>query len=126
MKYRTALYDVRGLGSAKDGTRHWWMQRVTALALVPLTPWLAYGLVRIASMGYEQALAWVASPLTSVLLLSAILALAYHAKLGLQVVIEDYIHREGVKIAALIGIKFLTLLLGLASALAVLRVALAG
>jgi succinate dehydrogenase / fumarate reductase membrane anchor subunit len=126
MKYRTALYDVRGLGSAKDGTRHWWIQRITALALVPLTLWLAYGLARIASMGYEQALVWVRSPLTSVLLLSTILALAYHAKLGLQVVIEDYVHREGVKLAALIGVNFLTLLLGLASALAVLRVALAG
>jgi succinate dehydrogenase / fumarate reductase membrane anchor subunit len=126
MKYRTALYDVRGLGSAKDGTRHWWIQRITALALVPLTLWLAYCLARIASMGYEQALVWVRSPLTSVLLLSTILALAYHAKLGLQVVIEDYVHREGVKLAALIGVNFLTLLLGLASALAVLRVALAG
>lgn len=126
MKYRTALYDVRGLGSAKDGTRHWWIQRITALALVPLTLWLAYYLARIASMGYEQALVWVRSPLTSVLLLSTILALAYHAKLGLQVVIEDYVHREGVKLAALIGVNFLTLLLALASALAVLRVALAG
>jgi succinate dehydrogenase / fumarate reductase membrane anchor subunit len=126
MKYRTALHDVRGLGSAKDGTRHWWIQRITSLALVPLTLWLAYYLARIASMGYEQALVWVRSPLTSVLLLSTILALAYHAKLGLQVVIEDYVHREGVKLAALIGVNFLTLLLGLASALAVLRVALAG
>jgi succinate dehydrogenase / fumarate reductase membrane anchor subunit len=126
MKYRTDLYLVRGLGSAKDGTRHWWMQRMTSLALVPLTPWLAFSLARIASMDYEQAIAWVRSPLTAVLLLSTILALAYHAKLGLQVVIEDYVHHEGVKIATLIGINFLTLLFGLASALAVLRVALAG
>lgn len=126
MKYRTALYDVRGLGSARDGTRHWWMQRVTALALVPLTPWLAFSLAGLGSMGYADAVAWVRSPLTTVLLLSTILAVAYHAKLGLQVVIEDYVHREGVKVAALIGVKFLTLLLGLASALAVLRVAMAG
>jgi len=126
MKYRTDLYLVRGLGSAKDGTRHWWMQRMTSLALVPLTPWLVFSLARIASMDYEQAIAWVRSPLTAVLLLSTILALAYHAKLGLQVVIEDYVHHEGVKIATLIGINFLTLLFGLASALAVLRVALAG
>lgn len=126
MKYRTALYGVRGLGSAKDGTRHWWMQRVTALALVPLTPWLAFSFARLASMSHAEALAWVSSPLTTVLLLATILALAYHAQLGLQVVIEDYVHREYTKLAALIGVKFLTLLLGLASVVAVLRVALAG
>lgn len=126
MKYRTALYDVRGLGSARGGTRHWWMQRVTALALVPLTPWLAFSLAGLGSMEYAAAVTWVRSPLTTVLLLSTILAVAYHAKLGLQVVVEDYVHREGVKVAVLIGVKFLTLLLGLASALAVLRVATAG
>ncbi len=126
MKYRTALYNVRGLGSAKDGTHHWWMQRVSALALVPLMLWLVFAIARLGDMSYSAAVAWVGSPLTTLLLLSSLLAVFYHAKLGLQVVIEDYVHHEGVKLASLIGLKFLTVLLGLASALAVLRIALSG
>jgi succinate dehydrogenase / fumarate reductase membrane anchor subunit len=120
------LYNVRGLGSAKEGTHHWWMQRLTAVALVPLMLWLALSMARLGAMSYEQAIAWVGSPLTSTLLLGTLLAMFHHAQLGLQVVIEDYVHHEAVKIAALIGLKLLTLLLGLASALAVLRVALSG
>jgi len=122
MKFRSALHSARGLGSAKSGTHHWWMQRVSALALVPLTLWLAFSLARLGGMGYENAVDWVRSPVNAVLLLSVLGATFYHAKLGLQVVIEDYVHGEGIKIAALIAVNFLTLLLGLASALAVLRV----
>jgi succinate dehydrogenase / fumarate reductase membrane anchor subunit len=102
------------------------MQRVTALALAPLMLWLAFGLARLPAMSYADAAAWVRSPLTALLLLSALIAIFYHTKLGLQVVIEDYVHAEGAKIAALVALNFLTLLLGLASALAVLRVALTG
>jgi len=122
MKFRSALHSARGLGSAKSGTHHWWMQRVSALALIPLTLWLAFSLARLGGMGYENAVDWVRSPVNAVLLLSVLGATFYHAKLGLQVVIEDYVHGEGIKIAALIAVNFLTLLLGLASALAVLRV----
>ena len=126
MKYRSALYNVRGLGSAKEGTHHWWMQRVTAIALVPLVLWLAISVARIGAMGYAEAVEWLRSPLNAVLMLCALIATFYHARLGLQVVIEDYVHGEASKIAGLIALKFLTLLLGLASALAVLRVAISG
>ncbi len=126
MKFRTALYGVRGLGSAKSGTHHWWMQRVTALALVPLMLWLAFALASLGTMDYGAAVSWVRSPVNTVLLLASLLALFHHTQLGLQVVLEDYVHHEGVKIASLLGLKFLTLLLGLASALAVLRVSLGG
>jgi len=126
MKFRTALYNVRGLGSAKSGTHHWWMQRVTAIALIPLMLWLAWSLARLSGLDYAAALAWVRSPTTSVLLISTLLALVYHAKLGLQVVIEDYVHAEGVKFISLIAIKFLCLLLALTGVLAVLRISLAG
>ena len=126
MKFRTALHNVRGLGSAKSGTQHWWMQRVTALALLPLMLWLAWSMARLSGLDYDAALAWVRSPITSVLLISTVLALVYHAKLGLQVVIEDYVHAEGVKFISLIALKFVALLLALASILAVLRISLAG
>ncbi len=126
MKYRTALYGVRGLGSAKDGTHHWWMQRLTAVALVPLMLWLAFALASLGSMDYASAATWLAAPLNTVLMLASIVALFHHAQLGVQVVVEDYVHREAVKITALVLLKFITLLLGLASALAVLRVSLSG
>jgi len=122
VRFRSALYGVRGLGSAKSGTRHWWMQRVTAVALVPLMLWLGFSLARLGAMDYDTALAWARGPLTALLLMASLLAMFYHGRLGVQVVIEDYVHREGARIAALIALDFLTLLLGLASALAVLRV----
>ena len=126
MKYRSALGNVRGLGSARSGTHHWWMQRVTAIALLPLMLWLAFSLARLGAMSYSDAQAWLQSTVNAVLMLAALAAIFYHARLGLQVVIEDYVQREGLKFAALIGLKFLTLLLGLASALAVLRVHVSG
>ncbi len=126
MKYRTALHSVRGLGSARSGTQHWWMQRVTAVALTPLMIWFGISVARVSAMGYQGALAWLGSPVNAVLMLCCLLALFYHAKLGMQVVIEDYVHREGVKIASLLALNFLTLLFGLASILAVLRVHFSG
>jgi len=126
VKFRTPLYNVRGLGSAKEGTHHWWMQRVTAMALAPLMLWLAFSVAHVGGLGYADAAAWLRSPVNAVLLLASVLALFYHGLLGLQVVIEDYVHHEGLKLAALVLLKFLTLLLGIASALAVLRVAVSG
>lgn len=126
MKFRSALNNARGLGSAKSGTHHFWMQRVTALALVPLMLWLTWSMARLSGLDFDTARAWVASPITAVLLVSTLLALFYHAKLGLQVVIEDYVHAEGVKFISLIALKFVTLLLALASVFAVLRISLAG
>lgn len=126
MKYRTALNSVRGLGSARSGTHHWWMQRVTAVALVPLMLWFGISIARMSAMGYDAALAWLRSPVNAVLMLCCLFALFYHAKLGMQVVIEDYVRHEGVKIASLLALNFLTLLFGLASILAVLRVYLGG
>ena len=126
MRYRTPLYNVRGLGSAKDGTRHWWLQRVTAAALIPLTLWLAYSLAHVANMDYESARTWLSSPVSAVLMLAALWALLLHAKLGLQVVIEDYLHAEGGKVVMLLLMKFVVILLGLSAAFAVLRIALTG
>ena len=126
MNMRTQLSEVRGLGSAKTGTGHFWMQRLTALALIPLTLWFVASLASMGSADYADAVAWVKSPLTSILLLALIAATFHHMQLGLQVIIEDYVHAEGLKIASLIVMKCGSVLLGLAAAFAVLKVAFEG
>ena len=126
MNMRTQLSEVRGLGSAKTGTGHFWMQRLTALALIPLTLWFVASLASMGSADYADAVAWVKSPLTSVLLLALIAATFHHMQLGLQVIVEDYVHAEGLKIASLIVMKCGSVLLGLAAAFAVLKVAFGG
>ena len=124
MKYRTPLSNVRGLGSAKGGTHHFWVQRVTAVALVPLGLWFLVSLITLTSSDYNAAVAWLSSPLPTVLCLALIVATFYHAYLGMQVVLEDYIHSEGLKLVALLASKFAFALMGTASAVAVLRIAL--
>lgn len=121
---RTPLGQVRGLGAAKEGVHHWRMQRITALALVPLFLWFVASLVTAATADYETAVAWVRSPVVTVLLLALIAAVFYHAQLGMQVIIEDYVHAEWLKVASIVVLYFVHTGLALASALAVLRVAL--
>ncbi len=117
---RSPLGRVRGLGSAKDGTGHWWAQRLTALALIPLTVWFVGAVISL--IGAEQAAvaAWIGSPVVAGLLILLIVATFYHTALGLQVVIEDYVHTEGAKIALLLFVKALTIVLSLSAVLSVL------
>lgn len=122
MNLQAPLAKARGLGSAKSGTHHFWNQRLTAIALVPLSLWIMVSIVKITAMDYQTVSAWMASPLNAVLVLIFILAMYYHALLGVQVVIEDYIHTEWQKIACIILVKFLIILTGLTSAMAVLKV----
>ncbi len=122
MKLRAPLATARGLGSAKEGTHHFWNQRLTAIVLVPMTLWFMVSLVRMTNVDYATVTQWIAAPLNAVLLLIFLLALFYHALLGVQVVIEDYIHSEWQKIACLILVKFTILLTGLTSVLAVIKV----
>ena len=126
MKMRTQLSNVRGLGSAKSGTGHFWMQRLTAIALIPLTLWFVAALASMGSVGYAEAVEWVKSPITAVLLLALIAATFHHMQLGLQVIVEDYVHVEWLKIASLIVMKCGSVLLGFAAAFAVLKVAFGG
>lgn len=123
MSLRTPLARARGLGSAKEGVGHWWAQRVTALALIPLTLWFAISLMSVAHADYADAVAWIGSPLNSALLILLLVSLFYHAILGLQVVIEDYVHGEGTKLATLLIVKFILVLLGAVAVVAVLQVA---
>jgi succinate dehydrogenase / fumarate reductase membrane anchor subunit len=126
MSLRTPLGRARGLGSAKEGLNHWWAQRFTAVILVPLLLWFAISVVGLVGAGYDTAAAWVARPLNAVLLLVMLGALFHHAQLGLQVVIEDYVHAEGPKLVTLVLVKVVILLLAVAAALAVLKLAVGG
>ncbi len=123
MSLKTPLGTARGLGSAKGGTHHWIMQRITAVALVPLTLWFVWNAVALAGAPYEAAAAWAAAPFNAVLLLLLIVATFHHMQLGVQVVIEDYVHHEGLKIASLLGVKLASFALATAAAFAVLKVA---
>lgn len=126
MKYRSPLAKAVGLGSAKTGTSHWWMQRVTAVALVPLSFWLIIFLDLSLNAPYQETVAWLSSPLNTVGMVAWLLAVFYHAALGLQVVIEDYIAAEGVKIVAVWTVNLGFLLLVLAALIAVFRTLLIG
>jgi succinate dehydrogenase / fumarate reductase membrane anchor subunit len=122
MSLRSPLGRVMGLGSAKQGTLHWWQQRLTAVVLAPLSLWLVFSMVSIMSLGYEAVVLWMKKPINAVLLMIFILALFHHTQLGIQVVIEDYVSSEGQKLTCIILVKFLALFAGLASILAVLTV----
>jgi len=126
MDYRSPLAKVRGLGSAKSGTGHWWMQRVTALALVPLSYWLFVYLGLSLTGSYQETTAWLAEPFNAVAVWSWLLLACYHAALGLQVVIEDYLAAEGLKIIAVWLVNLAFLFLALAASVALLRIVVAG
>lgn len=122
MNMQSPLARARGLGSAKEGTHHWWAQRLTAIALVPLSLWLIYSLACIGSMDFNAAVEWLQSPLVSVLLILFVFTLFYHAQLGMQVVIEDYVSCEVLRISSIIVLKFIMLFAGLSGVLAILKV----
>jgi len=118
---RTPLSRVRGLGSAKKGTEHFWMQRVTALANIPLTLFLVGTLVVHAGSDYTTMTAFLGNPVVGVIMLLLILSATHHMRLGLQVVIEDYIHGEASKLLAIIANQFFALTVAIACALAVIK-----
>ncbi len=125
MNLRSPLGQARGLGSAKDGTHHFWVQRVSAVALIPLSLWFVFSVANLAGADYEQVRWWVGYPAVAVTLVLFIAAALYHSMLGVQVVIEDYVGNEAAKITALLLSKFLHLVVAVASIFAVLKVALA-
>ena len=122
MSLRTPLAKVKGLGSAKQGSHHWWHQRLTALALLPLSIWFIFSLVSMTSANYNSLIGWLRLPYVAVLLILFVISLFYHAQLGLQVVIEDYINSEWQKFACIIMIKFLSVIGSLAAVFSVLNV----
>jgi succinate dehydrogenase / fumarate reductase membrane anchor subunit len=113
-----------GLGSAKEGVEHWWMQRVTAVALVPLVLWFVIAVIGLVGADRAAVIAWVKSPMPAVFLILLLVATFYHTALGLQLVIEDYVHGEGLRLGTLMVMRFLCIVLALRGVIAVLMMAL--
>lgn len=124
MSLRTDLGRVRGLGSAKAGVHHWWHQRLSAVAILPLSLWFVVGVLGHFGDDYQQVVAWIRSPFVTVMLIALIAAVFYHAKLGLQVVIEDYFHHDFAKIALLALMKLGMVFGALLGIVAVLKISL--
>lgn len=124
MSMRSPLGKVRGLGSAKEGVAHWWAQRMTAVALVPLLIWFVASVCAMAGADYGAVREWVATPLVSILLVLMTVAAFHHAQLGLQVVLEDYVHTEWLKIASIAFVKFAAIALGVATIFSIVRISL--
>ena len=123
MSLRSPLAQARGLGSAKDGVGHWWLQRLTALALIPLSIWFIYSLARYPLSDYVTMVAWIRSPLVAIALVLFFVSMFWHAALGVQVVIEDYVGNESVKLLSIVAARFTLYALGVASVYAVLKIA---
>jgi succinate dehydrogenase / fumarate reductase, membrane anchor subunit len=123
---RTHLSRARGLGSAKAGVHHFWAQRITALALIPLVAWFAVSLIMMSGADYTLVRAWIGSPVVMVLLMLTIVIGLHHGQLGMQVVIEDYVHNDGMKLALIVLMRFIAVLFGLAAVVAILRIGFGG
>jgi succinate dehydrogenase / fumarate reductase membrane anchor subunit len=102
----TGLGRVRGLGSARAGSHHWINQRVTAVGNLILVPWLIFSVMRLPGFEYAQVTAWVAEPLVAVPLMLMLISIFYHLRLGLQVLIEDYVHDDALKFGAILLLNF--------------------
>ena len=123
---RTPLSRARGLGSAKQGVHHWWAQRITAVALIPLVVWFAISLIMMSGADYAVVRAWIGSPVVMVLLTLTIVIGLHHGQLGMQVVIEDYVHNDGMKLALIVLMRFIAVFFGLAAIVAILRIGFGG
>jgi succinate dehydrogenase / fumarate reductase membrane anchor subunit len=123
MSLRSPLRNVTYLGSAKGGASHWYAQRVTAVALVLLGLWLVVSLATFDGASHEQVVAWLSSPVAAALAVLLVLTAAWHAVLGLQVVIEDYVGDKGTRVGVLLVVKFALAVAAVVGVLAVLRIA---
>jgi succinate dehydrogenase / fumarate reductase membrane anchor subunit len=125
MSLRSPLGRVLGLGSAKEGVHHWWVQRLTSVALVPLAAWFTVSLLSLPALDHTTVIAWMGQSWTSLLLILFVLIATWHSQLGLRVVVEDYVH-GGAKTVVLVLVTFAHALIAVAGVFAILKVAFGG
>jgi succinate dehydrogenase / fumarate reductase membrane anchor subunit len=126
MSLSSPLRQVLGAGPARSGVREWWLQRLTSLALVPLSIWFVVSLVVLPGFDHLTVVTWMAQSWTALLLILLVLVGSWHSQLGLKVIIEDYVHAEGAKTLLLVLVGFVHVLMAAAGVFAVLRVAFGG
>ena len=123
MSLRSPLGKAVGMGAAKEGAGHWWSQRVSSVGLLLLAPWFLISLLVLGDLAYVHLVSWMAKPLNAVLLCLLVVTLAYHAQLGLQVVVEDYVPSKGTRMMIMLLINFGLLMVGVLGVFSVLRIA---
>ena len=120
---RTPLSQVKGHGSAKEGTGHFWVQRLTAIAMIPLVLWLCFSVASLPGMSQEEIRVWLSGSFTAVMMIVLVLVGLYHAKLGLQMIIEDYVGNHGTRTVAVIAVTLLCGFLAILGVFSVMRIA---
>jgi succinate dehydrogenase / fumarate reductase membrane anchor subunit len=121
---RSEIARLKALGSAKSGAEHWWRQRVTAVANLPLVIWFVVSAVSLSGASYEEVRAWLGGLFNATMMVLLVISVFWHARLGVQVVLEDYVHARGLRLAALVGLDFLVVALAVSCLLAILQVSL--
>jgi succinate dehydrogenase / fumarate reductase membrane anchor subunit len=123
MSLRSPLGRVLGLGAAKQGVQHWWMQRLTSVALVPLSIWFVVSLLALPSLEHATVVEWMSQSSSALLLIVFVLTATWHSQLGVRVVVEDYVHGVGSKTLLLVIVSFAHVLIAAAGVFAILKVA---
>jgi succinate dehydrogenase / fumarate reductase membrane anchor subunit len=121
MHMQSALARARGLGSARSGSRHWWLQRVSAMALAPLTIWFVISFATLIGANHRTYSQWIGSLANAVLMILLVIVLFYHMALGLQVIAEDYLHPDRVKLLAIVSIQLGCLVLAIMGIVSIFR-----
>ncbi len=126
MRYETPIARARGLGSARSGAHHWWLERLTSVSTLILLVWLIVSLARLPSFGHGAVTLWLSSPLVAVPMLLLIVSAFWHLKLGLQIVVEDYVHEEGLRLFSVVLVNFFAIAGAALAIFAVLKIAFGG